>query len=690
MAISLADKARQRSRTHNNLGIVDFCQSPRGLNQKLLPAQILFLKIFEREALNDYDQTIPIMDKFNENVLELLSETEYYERLMDAGRISMPYDVYCSTNTMHLILCMGRRASKTTLITSFIGYKLYQLLNVDFPQNYFGIIPTDPIKITSTAVSGDNATSLFKRMSSLLRQSQYFQPFLLEDPTTTSLKLWTRHDLEFLTPGKPPPTGSNSFTIAAVANSPGVRGDNNVIVVFDEFAHTERVKQLSLGAKALDLEMYEALVPSIAGFRNPTEEQCIERGVELIKGERYGAPFGKALFLSSPNGTVGKFYDDFSTAFQKGPDSYTLAIQSPTWEVNPSIAPEILHSEYNKSPVSYDQEFGGKFTTPGMNWLRDLPLFYSSIDKRLDAYCPHGRRDRLYFLGADLGLRNDGASVTISHYEPYYDETIESFSDKALAYWRDPRFSVNPEFNIEDGHDEDWYRLDNPEYLEALCRPKGRYVIDYSEVRYAGKPPYETLSVMDHESVIEWIKQLFQNWPIKCGVFDQWAGDLWQQLFDKAGIGKRFEEVVFNQQSNDACYKLFSSLLHEGALKIPDDPTLHDELLALKVEDKGRGIIKVEVPQNRGHDDRFDSIIRSLYLAHAHQNKNLYLAGGELKKLFNNIDPVQGGINLNNISNSKYREKLKETMHQTQFNIRNPNFSMNSIKTMRQGYRGGR
>jgi len=680
--MSVADHTLRYSRTPTNLGIVDFVQSPRGLGQKLFPAQVFFLKVFEREALDDTVPTIPIMDKFNETCLGTLTEVGYYNRLLETGRISMEYETYCATDTIQLTLCMGRRASKTTLITSYCGFKLYQMLNMDFPQKYFGIIPTDPIKITMTALGGDNAVSLFKRLSGLVRQSPYFQPYFLEDPTTQALKLWTRHDLEGLTPGKLPPSGSNTITLAAVANSPGVRGDNNVVVIFDEYAHIERAKQMRSEDKALDAEMYDALVPSISGFRNPTEAQCKERGVQLIPGERYGAPYGKALFLSSPNGPYGKFHDDFQLAFKIGPTSYTLAIQAPTWEVNRSVAPEYLHAKFNQSPVSYDQEFGGLFISSGMNWLQDMPMYYASVDKRLDHMMSFGKNDRQYFLGVDFALSHDGTACTISHFEPYYEETVESFSDEAIQYWKDYRFAQNPEFYLEDGHDPDWYRLDNPDYLKFLERPAGRYVIDYSEVRYAGKHPYEGQRVLSMELLLDWIQQLFQRWPIRCGCYDQWSGEVIAQLVEKRGFAKRFECINFNTNSNDACYKLFSSLLHEGSLKIPNDLNLHEELLSLKVEDKGRGLIKVEAPQNRHHDDRFDSIIRSLYLAHSYKNKNLYLAGESLQNLFNTIDICENGVQLGKIRDYEFRSKMQSMLHLGEQNIRNKNYSQTASRAM--------
>ena len=698
--MSLADRARKFSVTKTGLSIIEFAELPSGLNQKLLPAQKFLLKVFEKEDLDDTIAYIPVRDQFNEKTLYTLTEAGFYEFLRAEGRFSLKYAEYQQSDIVQINLCMGRRASKTTVITVWIAYKLYQLLNIYHPQDYFGIMKRDPMNITMTALGQDNAEKLFKRFVSLLQGSPFFRPFMLEAATTDQIKIWTQYDLDQLENITKPPLHSHSITITAAANSSGVRGENNMFVIADEFAHFNRSAK-STRDKPLDEAIYEALTPSTSGFTMPPEP-----------GEERGKPWGKSLFLSSPNGPGGKFWQDCQDANEKGARSGTLFIQAATWEINPIVHSAFLRKEYNKNPASYEQEYGGKFITGGMNWLSDLPTFYTSFDNRLNPLQPTGRRDRVYFLGIDFALSNDGTACSICHFEPDYDEPVDSFIPEAFAYWQDPRLNdpeflatLDPQLMERDAYDNEgdlipylqrvdkevmkrfneFADLKNPEYLATLKRPRGRFVVDYSEVRYAGKPPYAHRKTLLLDDVLDWVQDLYWRWPIKYGVFDQWSGEIISQMVEKRGLATRLEMIKFNEHSNDSMYKLFSSLLHQNDLKLPPDPTLIRELLALRVELRSHGMIKVEVPASAGHDDRFDSIIRAVYLAYAHQNKNLALAGHNLQNLFNARDPVSTTGDLRGVSDPKLHEKLKQTYHQTQYSIRSPNVRTNMLKIMPKG-----
>lgn len=442
-----------------------------------------------------------------------------------------------------------------------------------------------------------------------------------------------------------------------------------MFIVADEFAHFNKSAQ-STRDKPLDHIIYEALMPSVSGFRMP----------DSTGNARMGAAFGKGLFLSSPNGKQGKFYEDFQNAIEHGPDSYCLAIQCATWEVNPIVAPSFLKGEFNKNTASYDQEYGAKFTAGGVNWLRDLPTFYASLDTRLDPLQPVGRRDRVYFLGVDFALSNDGTACSICHWEPNFDEDVDSFDYRAYTYLQE----TNP-FHFEDpAYDLFTPRtLKDPEFLASLQRPRGRFVVDYTEVRYAGRPPYENRKVLLIEEVLDWIEDLYFRWPIKYGVYDQWSGEIIKQLLEKRGLGKRLEMIKFNETNNDAMYKLFSSLLHGHQVKFPAEETLINELLSLRVELRAHGVIKVEVPNGAGHDDRFDSLARALFLAHGFKNNNNVLAGQTLQHMFNNINPVSTTVSFDGIADQRKLQILQRMHHQAQLSIRSPNLRSNKVMPRR-------
>jgi hypothetical protein len=603
---SIADQARRFVKSDTSLSILEFAESKQGIGEKLLPAQRFVLKVMEKEALDDEDAYIPIRDQFNRHIIRMVTEHGFYKMLREEGRFSMDYDVYVESQTVQFQFCMGRRASKTTMVAIWVAYQLYKILNIAHPQAYFGIMSQDPMSITMTALGEESATKLFARLANIINKAPFFRRYLLEPPGQAYLRLWTQNDLSRITDTSRPPTNSNSITVRAATNSPALRGDNNLFVVADEFAHFGVGSTLK--EKGPDEVIYEALAPSISGFKHPD-----------------GTPFGRALFLSSPNGKQGKFWKDFDDAFRLGPDSYTLAIQCATWEINGTIPPAFLMKEYNKSPASYEQEYGAKFGVGGVGWLRDLGKFYTSLDNRLSCLTPLGTYGKTYFLGLDFALSNDGTAATIAHWEPYYDEPFDSLPPEAAAYWKDSEDPENLELKLSD---EGYYEL-----FQA-GRPKGRVVVDYTEVRYAGKAPYEHRTTLLLDDVLDWIGELFDRWPISKGVFDQWSGEIIRQMVDQRPYGRRLEMISYTQQSNDSMYKLFSQLLHEGSLKMPsDDPTLMEELLSLRVENKGKGMIKVEVPSSRGHDDRFDSLIRAVQLAYLHKSNNPVVGGVSLQQL---------------------------------------------------------
>lgn len=628
---SLSETAKRFAKRPPNYRIIEFVTGSQGLNiTSLFPAQRFMLKVFEKDELDNTIRDIEVRDQFNETVLYTLTEHQFYEYLRAEGRFSLDYDQYVATPITQIMLSMGRRASKSTVIGLWVSYKLYQILCHDHPQLYFNILPNDQMNITLTALGEDNAQKLLGKLSGILRGAPFFAPFMLEPPSSSTLKLWTSHDMQTMRE-KQIKSGAqaqtNSITITAQANSPGVRGENNIFVILEEFAHFNSSKGSSRD-KPLDVALHESLVPSVSGFKTPD-----------------GAPFGKALIISSPNGKRGKFYEELDAAYRLGADSYTLAIQAPTWEINPSISPAFLHAAYNKNPASYDQEYGAKLLEGGVAWLRDIGQVYASVVKSHDGVTPHGRIDRVYFMGVDFALSNDGTAVAIAHYEPTFTHDADDYVEEAYAY-NDP---------------DTQFWMPGPD--------GGRYVLDLVDQVKAGEGIMSHRKTLLIEEVLDWIEDLMRRYPIQHGVFDQWAGVIIQQLIQTRGL-TRLRMHQFTELGNDAMYKLFSSLLHEGRLKLPNNKPFLKELLSLQVENRAHGIIKIEAPAGL-HDDRFDASARALYLSHAFQNKNYILAGQELHFKFGS--PVHRTVSDFGVSKSETAlRKMQQMHHQSQMGVRNP------------------
>lgn len=628
---SIASFAKKYAKEAPDLGIAEFAVSPHGLAlPKLFPSQRFVLKVFEKEELDDTIADIEIRDQFNDKVLFNLTEKKFYEYLRADGRFSMDYDEYCRSPMTQIMLSMGRRASKSTIIAIWVSYKLHQILKHDHPQLWFGILPNDQMNITMTALGEANAQKLLAKLAGVIKGSPFFQPFLLEPPSSSSLKLWTKHDIATMKE-KQIKSGAqaqtNSITITAQANSPGVRGENNIFVILEEFAHFNQASKSSR-EKPLDETIYESLVPSVSGFKTPD-----------------GQPFGKALVISSPKGKQGKFAEEYLQAFELGADSYTLAIAAPTWEINPLVQSAFLKAAYNKSRSTYDQEYGAKMLEGGSAWLQDLGAFYTSVRKSYDGKATTGRVDRLYFIGIDFALSNDATAVCICHYEPKWEWSAEDFVQEAFAY--------------AEGEPEIW--MPGPD--------GGRYVIDVIDEARAGVGLFSHRKTLLIDDVLDWIVGLYKRWPIQHGIYDQWSGEIISQLIKTRGM-RRIEMVTMTEIANDSMYKLFSSLLHEGRIKLPEDKSFLRELLALRVEHRHHGMIKVEKPAG-GTDDRFDAMVRAIYLAHAFVNKNYTLAGDKINFTFGS--PVERTmVDMRAAHNERHLRKLQQLNHQSHLSIRNP------------------
>ena len=600
--MNLSNTAKQYAHSGTKLNIIEFAEKSQGLGLKLFPTQKFHLKLFDKVPLDSTTKNIEIRDKFNEKPLYNLTEVEYYKFLWDEGRISMQYDDYWNTDLIQILLAIGRRGTKSTTISIYVAYKLYEILNQYHPQDYFKILPNDPMVVTMAALGEKNANKLFGKFAGIIRPSPFFKPYMLEEPITTELKIWSRYDLDHIDERKGG-AHTHSITVTAVPNTPGVRGDNNIFALMDEYAHFNSSGS-STRDKPLDEAIYEALTPSVTGFKHPD-----------------GRPFGMTLIFSSPNGKKGNFYKECKMAFEMGSENGVLAIQAPTWETNPSISPKYLKSQYRRNPMSYLQEFGAEFIDGGVNWLTDLGAFYSSFDKKLIPMVKYGRQEKVYFLGVDFALSNDGTAATICHYDPLYEEKREDFLDEAFSYneklgelFEKQNFIIN-----------------------------GKYVIDNTEVRYAGQPPYEEDTVLPIDSVLNWIRDLYKSFPIQYGIYDQWSGEIIKQLVENKGI-TRFEMVQHNAMVNDSEAKLFSMLLHGYKLKMPYVITMAKELLNLKGHIRANHLIKVEAPEgSEFHDDTYDSISRALYICHAYNNKDKSILGVS-PGLFGNAQLIRRGV----------------------------------------------
>ena len=483
-----------------------------------------------------------IRDKFNERILFEFTEAEYLKYLYNEGRCNIGYLDDKPRN--ELVLIIGRRGTKSTLATWVAAYETYKLLKVNHPQKYYKLLPDAEIHLTCIATSEDQANLLFRQILGYYAQSTYFHRYM-NKPTNDRIHIRSRRELD-----KYGEDGRASIVVkSAACSARGVRGAGNLLVIMDEQAHF--VDEKSQSNKS-DKAVYDALTPSIAQF-----------GFD-----------GKIINISSPLNKSGLLWDLHNQAMSGA--EQILMIQAPSWEINTTLSPQFLKGRYHQDPVTYDCEFGGNFSDRVKAWmpeeyLRKVIVPELKQKKSGTPRVPH-------FVGLDIGLKEDGTAIAISHIESVEDPDTGQMVDK-----------------IE---------------------------LDYVGQRAAGLPPYEDYDILDFDLVTNWIQEVCSRFHIYKGMLDQHNGALAAQHLAKKGM-PMFDLVHHTRGFNSELFQNFMMLCIDRRLRLfnerpnaTEDDEVIEELLKLQVKQYSKNVISVEAPKVQGHhDDRADAIMRSIWLA---------------------------------------------------------------------------
>ena len=539
--------AKEASDENDVKDIITFLEAPWGLNlnegtQPLFPAQKFILKLYYKIPLETEIKTILIRDKFNERELYHFTEKEYLEHLYNQGRCNIKYLDDKPRN--ELVLIVGRRGSKSSLASWIAAYETYKLLKIPHPQKHYGLLPDAEIHLTTLATSEDQANLLFRQILGHFSQSNYFHRFL-NKPTADRVSIRSRRDLE-----KYGEEGKTSIMVkSAPCSARAARGPGNIVVIMDEQAHF--VDENAESNKS-DIAVYEAITPSVATF----------------KGD------GKIINISSPLNKSGMLWDLYNKSLTG--DSNLLMIQAPSWEINNTLDSTYLKGRYHNNPITYECEFGGNFSDRVSSWMPEEYLRRIIVPDLKEKTAGTARIP--HFMGLDIGFKEDGTSIAVSHIVTVKDE--------------------------ETG--------DNINKIE----------IDYVDSRSAGIHPYEKLEVLDFELLADWIAEICNKFFIVKGMVDQHNGMLVTQNLAKRGL-HQFELAYHTRQFNSDLYQNFMMLCIDKKLRLYNNKTaeyndsdLIQELLRLQVVQHSKNVISVESPKLKGqHDDRSDALMRSVWLA---------------------------------------------------------------------------
>jgi intein/homing endonuclease len=347
----------------------------------------------------------------------------------------------------------------------------------------------------------------------------------------------------------------------------GLRGAGNICVILDEVAHFTETGQS--GAE----EVYNAVVPSTSAYSAKDPEDPTKP---------IGEVEGRVILISSPLGRQGLFYNLFQIGMRGGAAADNiLAVQAPTWEVNPTVPAQEFEKHYLKNAAVFFTEYGGEFTDRTRGWIEKEEDLLACVDPSLSPKRSAPAR-KPHFVGIDLALVGDGTAIAIGHLE---DDMI---------------------------------------------------VLDLVDQIKAGEGIYHDKERLEFDDVADWVLEYSKKFFFTEGIFDQWAGIPFQQALEKRGL-KQLTSVNMTKQITSNMFQNFKDMMWDKKLKLYNkkDPYVdgHEpyiaELLELQQTVHSKHLITVEAPQTAGkHDDMSDALVRMIWLASNSIGKTRYFAQG--------------------------------------------------------------
>jgi len=413
---SLIDQVIQQAKSstvneHKVVDIITFCEHQNFLNFKgqdppldLWPMQKIVLKLFyrgtrgnEHVELTDDELQILADIALNED-LDYDDEKGGFKQVIEKYLRRVPHN--------QLLLVMGRRSSKTMLVSVIAAYEAYKLLECPEgnPHKYYRLSADKPIAILNVAVSEKQAYDpLFKEMQSRIARSPYFADKINHGATTSNtIYLLTdadkRENASRISRGMSIMLDGSVVLKSGHSNSASLRGQAAICILFDEFAHF----QTSTGKSSGD-EVYNALVPSTRQF-----------GID-----------GKVVLLSDPRGKEGMFYKLFCMAQEREIvnekinylNEDILALQLPTWRMNPNkefTKKELESTEKPKDPLKFFSTWNARFQSEvGEKFFNEQKV--SDCVHPLMTEATFGDPRYLYYIHFDASKSNHNFAVALVH-----------------------------------------------------------------------------------------------------------------------------------------------------------------------------------------------------------------------------------------------------------------------------------
>ena len=581
--------------------ILDYIESSWGLGMRLYPVQRFLVKLYYFMPLEETEKTIEISDMLGTKVLYRFTEREYLTFLFNEGRCNIGEQ---DRERRQLVLSIGRRGGKTTLSSIFASYEIYRLLNLRNPQEYYGFPNGNLIQIISVATDKDQAGILFNEVTTHLAKCEYFKPYIANN-TQSQIRFRTPYDIERYGPTARHQNGkfvsfNGKATLRVTFKSciaKGLRGHSNAVVIMDEMAHYQDTGQSS--AK----DIYDSVTPSTATY-SPKDPRT---GMTILKPDGSAYPVeSRVIAISSPLNKSGKFYDLYHLAMTAGPGSENmLAIQAPTWEINPTVSPDYYRQKYHEDPAVFLTEHGAQFSSRVRGWIEREEDLMACVE---DEHRPSSLGVPRYphQMGIDIGLMNDGTAVFI---------TAEIGGRVVLVYHELWQAGI------------DW-KTSNPHLASD-------YSTDYCKL-------LGEATRLEFDEISAWIAKLTKRFYVTDGIFDRWNGIPLEQALLKKGL-TQFRSELFSPDLRSRIYQNAKMLMFDKRLLLYDYPkfimgevagkkhsAFIQELLTLEARTKSKNIVEVCAPSGVDyHDDMSDAFVRAVWLTSERMREQKFVYGAQ-------------------------------------------------------------
>jgi hypothetical protein len=279
---------------------------------------------------------------------------------------------------LFLVLVLGRRSTKSSLMSFLATYAIYTLICKGNPQKYYGIRERHPIFVTHVAAASGQAADVFTLTRDNIRKCDFFIPYTdFDRDNTTELRLFTPFDLSVnariryrnsLVPRGYPKENFQPGSLMAksiTTSSTSQRGEATFMLMLSEFAHFQRANIDP--SKSADQAISE----------NPRSDYAIETA--LVPSVKDFGKDGKVIYESSPAEKGGEFYHQYCVAGGMEQEEFDKIVIDPeyqviqlaTWEARPTMPYEKFAGDFRKNPRGANMEYGAHFGNPSGSFITE-------------------------------------------------------------------------------------------------------------------------------------------------------------------------------------------------------------------------------------------------------------------------------------------------------------------------------